>query len=221
VASDCRPLTDDERARLEPLIEETEIPVCVTAEPTVWFETDEDTRSFAGEAIGWWPVRSREVVIDERCFDRLTDEEFLGLVAHELGHHAGYHGLIGKLYKVCVSLFGLGALVGLWTGAALWARSGEWFLVALGVVGVSCLFALQTVGTGVFRRWMEYDATRRGARLLGRTEPLEALYEPRADEADGSWWAELLYPYPHPRDQLAQLAALSEDLDRDDLDDDR
>ena len=31
-----RPLTEDERALLEPLIDATEIPVCVTAVPTVF-----------------------------------------------------------------------------------------------------------------------------------------------------------------------------------------
>jgi Zn-dependent protease with chaperone function len=106
-----------------------------------------------------------------------------------------------------VSLFGLVVFVGFWAGAAMFVGAGEWLIVSFGILGIVCLFLLSTVGTGVFQRWTEYDATRRGAVLLGRTGPLEALYEPRVDEADGSWWAELLYPYPHPRDHLDQLEA--------------
>jgi Zn-dependent protease with chaperone function len=213
MSDDLQEVTDIDCAELASLIEETAIPIRSTSDPTVWFETDEATRSLDGEAVGWWPVRSRQVVLAERCFDRLTDEELLGVVAHELGHHAGYHGLLGKIFKACVGLVGLGVIGGLWAGAALFMRSGEWFLVALVVLGIVCLLLLPTIGVGMLRRWMEYDATRRGAILLGRTEPLEALYEPRADEPYGDWWPELVYPYPHPSAQLARLEALADDLD--------
>jgi Zn-dependent protease with chaperone function len=201
---ETRALTDDERDRLQPLLDRTDIPVRVTAEPLIFFEDDDGTETFAAHAAGLRP-RNRRVVFQETCFEDYSDEQLLGVFAHELGHHDGRHGLISACAKAGMIIFALLVVAGLWGGAIIWASSGEWGVLALGLLASALLFGLQTVGDGLFGKWKEYDATRRGALLLGETAPLEALYEPSAETESGPLWAELMYPYPHPADQLDRL----------------
>jgi Zn-dependent protease with chaperone function len=215
-----RPLTDAERARLSPLVEETEIPVCVTAEPTVFFETEEWVRTLSGEAVGW-RSSTRRVVLSERCFECEEDAPLVGLLAHELGHHDGNHLLLSTCFKWGVAVLGLFVVCSLLVGIVGGILTEHWLLVVGSFVAIGAVPFVLMLGSARVSRWMELDATHRGALLLGETGPLEALYEPRADDEYGPLWAELLYPYPHPTAKLEQLAALDEDLDQDDLDDDR
>jgi Zn-dependent protease with chaperone function len=204
---DCRPLTDAERERLVPLIEETDIPIEVTSTPTTFMETDERTIPLAGEASGYWP-RERRVVLGEQCFEEFTDEELVGLLAHELGHQEGYHGLVLRGFKAVVVMLALPMLLGSLAGIMIGIGSARWLVVGGSLVGLGAVPVAAWLSSAALSRRLELAATRRGAQLLGETAPLEALYAPRADEAYGDWWAELLYPYPHP---AAQLAALRDD----------
>jgi Zn-dependent protease with chaperone function len=217
--SDERELTDEERARLPELVDETAFPVYVTSEPTV---DPLSERSLAGEARGWWPYSARRVVLSEVCFTEpgYTDELLAGLLAHEVGHHQGHHGLLAKCLKAWWLVAGVVVFYGgVWGGMLLWASTREWWLAALGLSGTGIVYLGALVSTSVFSRWIEHDADRRGARLLGTTEPFEALCAPCAGLPYGSWVDELLHQQPHPADRLARLQALRDDLDQDDSDD--
>lgn len=209
-SNDRRQLTDEERARLSPLVEETEIPVRVTAEPTVFFETEDWTRTLSGEAVGWRSSTQR-VVLAERCFECEEDAQLVGLLAHELGHHDGNHLLFSKCFKWCIAGLGLLVVCSLLVGVVGGSLTERWLLVVGSLVAIGAVPFVLMLGSARVSRWMELDATRRGALLLGETAPLEALYEPRADDEYGPLWAELLYPYPHPTAKLEQLAALDDD----------
>lgn len=96
--ADARELTAEERDRLQPLIEETEIPIRVTAtEMTV---SDEEIIPLAAKAVGHWPFE-REIVLSELCFEEYSDEQLIGLLAHEIGHHDGRHILVKRVCKLC------------------------------------------------------------------------------------------------------------------------
>lgn len=87
-----RSLTRNERKRLRPLSEETEIPIRVTSTPKTAPDSDE-TVPLKSEAVGWRPG-VRCVRLSEQCFEQYSDTELVGLLAHELGHHDGNHRLV-------------------------------------------------------------------------------------------------------------------------------
>lgn len=200
-----RALTAGERDRLAPLLDETEIPVRVSTEPLTFSEVE---ILIGGQARGCWP-RERSIVLSTEQFERADDEQLLGLFAHEVGHHAGYHGLVQGVCKVLVGGLAFVVLVGLLVGVVGSVVSERWLLTALSVGAIGLVFFCLPLIGGTLSRRFELDADRRGADLLGSTAPLEALYKPGADTEYASWWAEKCYPWPHPADRLAALLEYS------------
>lgn len=206
------PLTEEERERLAPVLSETELPVYVT---TAYLLVDESYISQAGWADGWWP-RSRRVLLLAESFEAASDEQLRGLLARSIGQHEGYHNLLGKCLTAAITVvFGVLTLAVFWYSTTVWEVPLVWSGVGSVVLGGSVGAVVEEVGLAAFSRWAEYDACRRGARLLGRTAPLEALYEPRIDAAYASWWLTLGCSTPHPADLIADLQALDNDLDQD------
>lgn len=196
-----RYLTLDECERLSPLIEETELPVRVTSSATT---LGEDEIALMGETVEWRP-RARRVLLSEQCFERYSDEELLGLLAHELGHHDGYHGLVKRVGLACVSVLETLVVSGLLMGVVGGALTGQWRLVGGCFVGILVALVLGVLGILGYSRHLEYAADRRGAALLGSTEPLQALYRTAKQDSRVPWWETLCSPSPHPADQLAVL----------------
>lgn len=210
------PLTEDERARLAPVIEEAEVSVCVT---TGYLLLDASHISQTGWVEGWWP-RSRRILLLEECFECASDEQLRGLLAREIGRSEGYHNLLGKCLGAALTVvFGALTLAAFWYSLTVWEFPLVWSGVGSVVLGGSVGAVVEEVVMNAFSRWAEYDACRRGARLLGETAPLEALYEPRVDAAYASWWHELICSTPHPADLIADLRALRDELA--DTDDER
>lgn len=197
-----RSLTDSERDRLGPLIDETEIPIRVADE----IEAIEDVLWLSGEATGWRPGR-RRVELSERSIEHLNDDALLGLVAHEIGHHRGYHVILAKLIKAVVIIAALTAFLG---GFAAFFATSTLAYLSVPVVGITAAVLFSLFGSPALSRWMEYDADRRAAMLLGSTEPLEALCDPISPRPSGlrDRLADLCYPWPHPADRLASLEQL-------------
>lgn len=197
-----RGLTDDERERLQPVLDDTEIPVRVTAEAMTL--DDEALIAVAAKAVGWWPFE-RAIILREQCFD-YSDEQLLGLLAHEIGHHRGHHGLWSRLAtggSVVVCLPVLLALAFGGVGGGL--ITGRWLVVLGSVLAMILLAGAIMLGSARISHWMEHDANRRAAALLDDPEPVAALYRDRANEGRADWWSEAIYPHPHPADQLDRL----------------
>ncbi|WP_248911074.1 M48 family metalloprotease [Halocatena marina] len=195
-----RPITTAERERLAPVLDETEIPVCVDPELEMI-----DGFALGGQAVGWLPGR-RRVVLREEVFESYDNEQLRGLVAHELGHHLGPHTFVSYFAKSVGMVLGVAVIGG---GLLQWLRTWDlWRLAFLLIAAILLLPALQMWSAAVSRR-LEYDANRRAIELLGDSAPVEALLEPRTDEPRPStireYYGELCYPWPHPADQLAAL----------------
>lgn len=196
-----RYLTLEECERLSPLIEKTELPVRVTPPTTT---LGEDEIALIGGADGWRP-RARRVLLSAQCFERYSDEELLGLLAHELGHHDGYHRLVKRVVLACVGVLEILVVSGLLIGIVGGALTGQWVLWGGCFAGILVALVLGAVGIVGYSRYLEYAADRRGVALLGSPEPLQALYQPAQQERREPWWEVLYSPTPRPADQLAAL----------------
>lgn len=201
-----RALTLDEHDRLAPLLAETEMPVRVA---TTSLTVAGRAGPMAGEAVGRWP-NERWVLLGEDCFEQFDDEQVLGLLAHEVGHHDGYHGVLQGVVRLGVAVIGVTVLMGLLVGGVIGGVLVErWLVAGLSVVGMVVVALCLLLGSAALSRHFEHDADRRGADLLGSTEPLEAWYEPGADRDDASRWREWCSPWPHPAESLAALREYS------------
>lgn len=198
-----RPLTPAERDRLAPVLEMTDIPVRVAEE----IEAAEGLLRLNGEATGW-RAGQRRITLSSSAVEHLDDEQLRGLLAHEVGHQRGQHLLIWRGIRaiemgLAVAVIPLGFLAGLLIDG-LWS----WALLPAALV---CLILFVLVGGAALSRWMEYDADRRGATLLGSTQPLESLCRPGVAPPPpgvGDRLAAMCYPWPHPADRLASLEQL-------------
>lgn len=109
----------------------------------------------------------------------------------------------------CVGVPWVGVLGRVAIGFFNGVRFIQWVL--LGVCGVGFLLVVLLGGLGLTwsSRRFEYAAHRRGAVLLGSTEPLKALSQTVEQDDRDAWWVKLYSPDPYPADHLAAL----EDVD--------
>lgn len=202
MSEETRALTAEERDRLQPLIEECEIPVRVSLEEMTL--DGEGMIPLAGQAVGHWPFE-RRVILREECFETYSDLQLTGLLAHELGHHDGRHVLLARAGKFAICLLALASFGGLWGLALLSAGQAAWGAFVGCLLGFALVIAVVLLGSAWVSRRVELAADRRAAALLDNTEPLESLCRPGEDMDRGPRWAELLYPSPHPADRCAAL----------------
>jgi hypothetical protein len=155
MSEETRPLTDEERDRLQPLLDDTEIPVRVTAEEMAL--DDEDLIAVAGKAVGLWPFE-REIILRDQCFD-YSDEELLGLLAHEIGHHRGHHGLLSRVVTVGSVVVCLPVLLALaFGGIGGGIITGRWLVVLGSVLAMILLAGAIMLGSARVSRSMEFNA---------------------------------------------------------------
>lgn len=148
---DPRPLTDDERDRLEPILSKTNIPVQVSAA----MGSSEGIR-LHGNATGWWRD-TRRIVLAEQGFDRFDDEQLHALVAHQVGPHRDRHPLLLGVCKLVVFLLA-GSIGSLFTGVTL---TGPWSW-AVYPAAIAVLVVVLISGGSVLLRRLEFAADRRG-----------------------------------------------------------
>jgi Zn-dependent protease with chaperone function len=196
-----RSLTQTERERLQPVLEKTTIPVCVSIEPLTMISEKVTLR---GQAVGGF-LTDRQILLHEDVFDRLDDAGVQALLAHEIGHHRGYHNHITDIGTVILAL----PLVSGGIGAVLWGKT--WPIL----VGLAGLFVFLLVAMAVSRR-LELDADRRAAEVLGDAESLEALCD--SDHCEKSLgikerWDQLWSPWPSETRRLAVIRGLQQDKD--------
>lgn len=200
-----RRLTAAERACLTPVLEETEITIRVVEE----IEAVDDVLWLSGEAVGWLPGR-RRIELSERSIEHLSDEQLLGLAAHELGHHRGRHVLVSKLLKAIVVIATLTAFL---AGFVWWLVTTQLAWLAVSIAAVTGAVLVSLFAIPALSRRLELDADRRGAALIGRTEPLEALCDPTTEHASGlrDRLADLCFPWPRDEDRLRSLEKMQLD----------
>lgn len=197
--TESRSLTDEERDRLRPELEQTEIPMRVTDS----IEPIEDVIELHGEATGW-RSGDRRIVLSSRTFDRLENEQLRALLAHEIGHHRGRHPLLYRVFKAAVLVCAVPIVpAGLYVGLffSLWA-------FVLYAVGTAAYVLAVIFGGAWVSRGFELDADRRAVELLGSTEPLEALVRPGVTEPPTGLRdrvADWCYPWPRCDRRLATL----------------
>lgn len=199
-----RRLTDSEHDRifLESGLEAPEMPIYVDPD----LEAVDDF-ALAGEAVGW-RRGTRRIILREDVIERVDNGQLRGLVAHEIGHHRGYHGVLNKIWKCLVAVvvlvvFGIG-MVGWWLTLDL--------RVLAALVAALVLFVpLVMLSSSWFSRRLELDADRRAVEILGDSEPIEALCQP-AEELHPSGVREWFWYYCHPWPSSSeQLRALRDD----------
>jgi membrane protease YdiL (CAAX protease family) len=201
-----RALTDEERHRLSPLIDKTDIPVKVKS--TLALTTDDNTLS--GGLAGWCPSTQR-IVLDETYFDRDDNEAALGVLAHGIGQYTVRHHLKPALFMGGVSVVALIIFINDIFG--VFYSGQQRLFLDMSYIGVIITFTFCYPGFAILSRHLAHNANKYGSTLLGSTEPLETLYRSGKDVPRDAWWEKLYTPRPSPADQLAVLEKFSVEED--------